>query len=46
MKLDVDPDDVMEKNTDDRGRFYLGAEYADHDNVQIAILDEGEGDDE
>lgn len=46
MKIEVEPDDVMEKNTDDRGRFYLGADFADRDDVEIAVLDMGEKADE
>jgi hypothetical protein len=38
MRVEVDPDDVQEATTDDRGRVYLGPEYADK-RVEIAVLD-------
>jgi len=38
MKVDVDPDDIQKRTTDDRGRVYLGPEYADN-TVTVAILD-------
>lgn len=37
MKVEIDPDDVTKKSTDDRGRFYLGSDYAGQ-TVEIAIL--------
>lgn len=37
MKVDVSPDDVDTYETDDRGRVYLGTEYADGE-VEIAVL--------
>lgn len=38
MKVDVDPSDVQTLTTDDRGRVYLGAEYA-NSTVEVAVLD-------
>lgn len=38
MRVDVDPNDVQKLNTDDRGRVYLGSEYADQE-VEVAVLD-------
>ena len=37
MKLDVHPDDVDTYNTDDRGRIYLGSEFANSE-VEVAIV--------
>jgi len=42
MKVDVTPKEVVEKTTDDRGRFNLGTEYANQD-VRLLIV---EADDE
>lgn len=42
MKVHVDPDDIQQGTTDDRGRIYLGPEYK-NETVEIAILEsEGE----
>lgn len=38
MHVRINPDDVDTYTTDDRGRLYLGTEYANK-NVEIAILD-------
>jgi len=38
MKVDVDPDDIQKASTDDRGRVYLGPEYANSE-VEVAVLD-------
>lgn len=37
MKVDVDPDDVDTLTADDRGRVYLGPEYAEEE-VEVAVL--------
>ncbi len=42
MKVHVDPDDVKEVKTDDRGRAYLGSELKDS-KVEIAILEVKDG---
>ncbi len=38
MKVHIDPDDIQELNADDRGRVYLGTEYANEHGLQIAVL--------
>lgn len=38
MKVDVDSENVQKLDTDDRGRVYLGPEYADS-TVEVAVLD-------
>jgi len=38
MKVVIDPDDVKKLNADSRGRVYLGSEYADMDNIEVAVL--------
>jgi len=38
MKVHIDPDDIQELNADDRGRVYLGTEYANENGLQIAVL--------
>lgn len=40
MKVEVDPDDVMKVSSDDRGRVYLGSEYADLEGIEIAVLND------
>lgn len=35
MKVEIDPDDVQKRPTDDRGRVYLGKEYA---NAQVEVV--------
>lgn len=43
MKVEVDPDDIQKLNSDGRGRVYLGSEYADLENIEVAVLsDPGE----
>jgi hypothetical protein len=37
MHIQVSPDDVQELTTDDRGRVYLGSEYADR-TVEVAVV--------
>lgn len=37
MKVEVDPDDVDKLKADDRGRVYLGSEYANKE-VEVAVL--------
>ena len=39
MKVDIDPKDLVEKSTDNRGRFTLGSEYANQD-VKVLILND------
>lgn len=38
MKVVISKDDVVEATTDDRGRVYLGSEYANQ-NVEVAVLE-------
>jgi hypothetical protein len=40
MKVDLNPDAVDVLTADDRGRVYLGPEYA-NETVEVAVLDEG-----
>jgi hypothetical protein len=44
MNIDVHPDDVDEYTTDDRGRVYLGTEYANEE-VELAVVGVAEDDD-
>jgi len=44
MKVDIKPDDADTYSTDDRGRVYLGSEYANSE-VELAILSDGTDDD-
>lgn len=37
MEVDVDPDDIKKRATDDRGRVYLGSEYANKQ-VEVVVL--------
>jgi len=39
MQIDVEPNAIVEKDTDSRGRLTLGTEYAD-ETVTVLILDE------
>jgi len=39
VKVDVDPSELVERGTDDRGRLYLGSDYANQ-TVKVLILDE------
>lgn len=38
MKVEIDPDDIQKLSSDDRGRVYLGSEFADLDEIEVAIL--------
>jgi len=38
MKVHVDPDDIQERPADERGRIYLGSDFADK-TVEIAVLE-------
>lgn len=38
MNVELSPDDVQILTTDERGRVYLGTEYADSE-VEVAVLD-------
>lgn len=38
MRVHVSKDDIVESTTDDRGRIYLGTEYANQ-TVEVAVLD-------
>ena len=38
VEIEVDPEDIVKKKSDDRGRVTLGAEYADK-TVRVAILE-------
>jgi hypothetical protein len=40
MKVDVDPDDLTTRGTDSRGRITLGSEYADRDEITVAVVDD------
>ena len=44
MKVEIDPDDLITRRTDARGRFTLGAEYADRDSITVAVVDDPEAD--
>jgi hypothetical protein len=37
VKIEISKDDIVEATTDDRGRIYLGTEYANR-SVEVAIL--------
>lgn len=39
MKVDVDHEDIQTCSTDGRGRAYLGTEYADKDEVVVAVVE-------
>ena len=39
MKVDVNPNQLIEKHTDDRGRLNLGTDFSDQ-KVKVLILDE------
>lgn len=41
MLVEVSKDDVIEGETDDRGRIYLGTDYAER-YVEVAVLCEGD----
>lgn len=40
MNVEVDPDDVDKYDADDRGRIYLGSEYADLEGIEVAVLND------
>ena len=40
MKVDIDPDDLITRGTDSRGRITLGGEYADRDSITVAVVDD------
>jgi len=40
MKVEIDPDDVQKLDADERGRVYLGSEFADADNIEVAVLND------
>ena len=44
MKVDIDPDDLITRGTDSRGRITLGGKYADRDNITVAVVDDPEAD--
>jgi len=44
MKVDIDPDDLVTTGTDSRGRLTLGSEYADRDDITVAVVDDPEAD--
>ena len=39
MKVEIDPDDIQKRPADDRGRVYLGSEYANK-SVEVVVLDD------
>lgn len=39
MKVDVDPNDLVEKTADSRGRITLGSDYA-NEKVKVLILND------
>jgi len=39
VKVEIDPSELVERGTDDRGRLYLGSEYANQ-NVKVLIIDD------
>lgn len=41
MHVKVSKEDIVEATTDDRGRIYLGSDYANQ-SVEVAILDADE----
>jgi len=38
VKVEIDPDDVQKRPADERGRVYLGTEYANAQ-VEVVVLD-------
>ena len=44
MKVDIDPDDLITRGTDSRGRITLGGKYADRDSITVAVVDDPEAD--
>jgi len=39
VKVEIDPSELVERSTDDRGRIYLGSEYANQ-NVKVLVLND------
>lgn len=39
MKVEIDPEALISKRTDDRGRITLGTEYANED-VKVLVLND------
>jgi len=37
MKVEIKPDELLERNADNRGRITLGSEYAD-ESVKLLVL--------
>ena len=37
MQLEIDPEDIQKLSTDDRGRIYLGPEYA-NSTVEVVVV--------
>ena len=42
MRVDVNPDDVRKLNADNRGRVYLGTEFANANEIEVAVLNADE----
>jgi hypothetical protein len=42
MQVTLDPDDVQVLDADGRGRVYLGSEFADADDIEVAVLNADE----
>jgi hypothetical protein len=40
MLIEVDHEDVQTCSTDGRGRGYLGTEYADKDELVVAVIED------
>jgi len=38
VEVNIDPDNIQKRPADDRGRVYLGSEYADK-TVEVVVLD-------
>jgi hypothetical protein len=38
VKVEIDPEDIQKRPTDDRGRVYLGSEFANK-TVEVVVLD-------
>jgi hypothetical protein len=39
MKVEIDPQELVERSADDRGRITLGSDYA-NENVKVLILND------
>jgi len=46
MQVTIDPDDMVTRGTDGRGRITLGSEYANRECITVAVIDDPEADDE